>query len=259
MKQEKKRKDYSHKAVTLAVRGRWEEAIATNRAILKHFPDDVDAYNRLGKALMKLGKYAEAKEAYRHALQLDPRNRIAKKNLSRLSYISEISSLPPDNHHKVDLNLFIEETAKSGIVNLLHLAPPEVIVRMTTGDKVYLQVEGQKLLVYNAQGEYLGEVEPRYGLRLARLIKGGNRYVATISSLGENRVKLIIHEIYQHPSQAGILPFPLKGRKGFVSYIEEEPIGEEIEEPVEEESEFAAMDMKETNEDFNDDATEEGE
>ena len=247
MEREKVRRDYTHRAVALAVQGRWEEAVATNRAILELFPEDVDAYNRLGKALMKLGKYSEAKEAYNCALQLDPRNSIAQKNLSRLSHLSEISSLPPDNHHQVDLNLFIEETAKSGIVSLVHLAPLEFIARMTTGDEVYLKVEGERLLVHNAQGEYLGEVEPRYGLRLARLIKGGNEYAAAITSLGGREVKLIIREIYQHPSQAGILSFPLKGRKGFVPYVEEELAEED---GTEEDRELAATNIKEDNEDF---------
>ena len=48
------------------------------------FPNEVDAYNRLGKALTELGRYAEARDAYAHAVKLDPLNGIAAKNLQRL-------------------------------------------------------------------------------------------------------------------------------------------------------------------------------
>ena len=102
------------------------------------------------------------------------------------------------------------------------------------------------MLVRDGQGEYLGEVEPKYGLRLVKLINGGNKYVAAISSLGENKVKVIIREVYQHPSQAGRLSFPQKDKDSFRSYarksllrhrLEEEEPAEEIEESTEEEGE----------------------
>ena len=53
---------YAKEAIALAMQGRWEEAVAANRAILELFPEDVDAYNRLGSALMELGEYAFKKE-----------------------------------------------------------------------------------------------------------------------------------------------------------------------------------------------------
>ena len=40
----------SKQAVALAMEGRWREAIAINKEIIEGFPDDVEAYNRLGKA-----------------------------------------------------------------------------------------------------------------------------------------------------------------------------------------------------------------
>ena len=65
-------------AVDLAMESRWEDAAKKNRAILDSFPTDVDAYNRLGRALMEMGAYAEAKEAYNKAVELDPHNGIAR-------------------------------------------------------------------------------------------------------------------------------------------------------------------------------------
>lgn len=74
----------SQEAIELAQYGRWEEAVAVNKDIIERFPADVSAYNRLGKASLELGEYAQAEEAYAKALEIDPLNTIAVKNLQRL-------------------------------------------------------------------------------------------------------------------------------------------------------------------------------
>ena len=71
---------YAKEAIALALQSRWQDAIGANEGILELFPEDVETHNRLGRALMEVGKYAAARKAYGRALELDPRNRIAKKN-----------------------------------------------------------------------------------------------------------------------------------------------------------------------------------
>ena len=70
----------SKQAIAMAMEGRWQEAVAANRAIIADFPQDVEAYNRLGRACLQVGEYAQAKEAYRQAMEIDPYNAIARKN-----------------------------------------------------------------------------------------------------------------------------------------------------------------------------------
>ncbi len=244
---------YTNEAIALAIQGQWQEAVALNKTILELSPEDVDAYNRLGRALMELGKYDEAKESYSHAIELDPYNSIARKNLDRLSHLAKLSP-KPKGERKLSLDIFIGEASKVSVVNLIHLAPKEIIAKMAPGEEVSLYVEEERLLVRDVHGEYLGEVEPKYGLRLTKLIRGGNKYVAAISSLAENKVKAIIREVYQHPSQAGRLSFPQKEKDNFRSYArknllrheleEEEPI-EEIEESIEEGEGFTLIDLHE--------------
>ena len=53
----KVRKQQADLAIQLALQGRWAEAIKLNKSIVELFPTDVDAYNRLGKALTELGRY----------------------------------------------------------------------------------------------------------------------------------------------------------------------------------------------------------
>jgi hypothetical protein len=233
------RKRRTKEAISLAMQGRWEEAASANRGIIEIFPNDINAYNRLGKALTELGKYKDAKEAYGQALKIDGRNGIARRNLRRLSLLKGAQEKPVERNQKVNPQLFIEETGKAGVAILEQLAPREVLAKMAPGDPVELKLKGQGLIVENKYGEYLGQVEPKIGARLARLIEEGNRYTAAIASSTDSEVKVIITEVFQHASQAGRPSFPPKGDDGFRSYVKRSILKYEIaeEEPTDESGE----------------------
>ena len=90
----KARKEKSRGAIALAMEGRWERAVTLNREILGLFPDDVDALNRLGKALLELGRYPASRDSFESALRISPHNTIAKKNLERLRHLEDSNSHP---------------------------------------------------------------------------------------------------------------------------------------------------------------------
>jgi len=221
------RRQRSKQAIALAMQGRWREAVAANQDIIASFPGDVDAYNRLGRAHIELGEYALAKEAYEQAIELDPYNIIAQKNLQRLSYLGEGAGSAADSA-RVEPQHFIEETGKTGVVNLYRLAPLSVLAKIGAGDRVYLKIDGSGLNVENGRGEYVGQVEPKHGQRLIKLMGGGNRYSAAIVSASEERVMVIIREIYQDPSQAGQLSFPPKGMEGLRPYLSDKMLRREL-------------------------------
>jgi len=212
----------SKQAIALAMEGRWQEAVTANRNLIESFPSDVDAYNRLGRAHMELGEYAMAREAYEKALKVDPYNTIAQKNMSRLSRLGKADiKKATAGQEKVEPQQFIEEVAKAGVVSLRRLASPEVLAKIVTGARVNLKVEGTYLNVENSRGEYLGQVEPRHSKRLIKLMAGGNRYAASIISSTENSLKIMIREVYQHPSQAGQPSFPIRGPEHLKADIDE--------------------------------------
>lgn len=233
----KLRRQRTNEAIALAMQSQWDEAIAVNKSIIEIFPDDADAYNRLGKALTQLGRYAEARDAYSHALEIEPNNGIAKKNLDRLAHLREAET-EPRNGRQVSSHLFIEETGKADVTDLYRLAPRKVLVKIAAGDPVHLEAKGQSLTVESVDGEYIGEVESRLGLRLIKLIQGGNRYTAAIVGVGEKGGKVMIKEIFQHPSQAGRPSFPARAADGFRPYVKDSMLKyerEDDEEGLEEE------------------------
>jgi len=227
--QVRQRRLLTNQAIALAMQGRWREAAVANQAILESFPADVEARNRLGRAYVELGAYSSAREAYGKTLEFDPYNTIAERNLRRLSHLGEAVVNSEEDTEKVEPQQFIEETGKSGVVALHRLAPPEMLARMVAGDRVYLKIEGSSLAAQNGRGEYLGLVEPRHGQRLAKLMGGGNKYTANIVSSTEERVAVIIREVYQHPTQMGLLSFPTKGFESVRLYASDRMIRRELE------------------------------
>ncbi|MCL2149361.1 MAG: tetratricopeptide repeat protein [Dehalococcoidia bacterium] len=212
------------RAIALAMEGRWREAVVANRTILESIPGDVDALNRLGRAHMELHEYNEARIAYRRAKEVDPYNSIADKNLKRLATLKTESAdeIPPkEDDRPVEPRYFIEETGKAGVVRLVNLAPRQVLAKMVAGDRVALEMSDGNLVATDDAGAVLGWVEPKHGQRLARLMAGGNRYLASVVSASETGLSLMIREIYQDASQAGQLSFPSRGMDSFRPYVSE--------------------------------------
>ncbi len=208
------------RAIQLAMQNRWSEAADVNRKIIELYPNDSEAYNRLGKALMELGRYTDALATYQKALELDPNNIIARKNVERLIHLADrapTATVEPVHTptptaerggEAINPNIFIEETGKTGITSLVDLGAPEVLLKLTAGDRLELRINGNALEVYDEQGQYVGKVEPKLARRLIELMQGGNRYTAAVTTVSERSVSIIIRETYQHPSQRGKLSFP---------------------------------------------------
>ena len=233
------KKQMAEQAIKLAISSRWDEAANLNRDYLKLFGDDADACNRLGKALTELGQVAEARKAYGRAIEVDPTNTIARRNLDRLASKKDaaIAAAPPT---QLDTRLFIEETGQATVVTLQAI-DPERLALLDAGDVLSLQVQGNAVNVLTVSGDYVGMVEPRIGLRLAKMMAAGNQYTAAlVTAIGDLRV--IIRETFQHPSQIGKVSFPQSRASDVRAYTRRGLLrqpGEEIEygddEEVEEE------------------------
>jgi tetratricopeptide (TPR) repeat protein len=200
---------------------RWSEAADINRKIIELYPNDADAYNRLGKALLEMGRYRDALATYKRAVELDPNNMIAKKNVGRLAHLADKATEPtriPNSNAQPRLaesarikpTMFIEETGKTGVTNLVNLGPADLLLEVTAGDNVELRANDTKLEVYDEDGQFVGQVEPKLAKRLLGLIATGNRYTAAVTTAGQNAISIIIRETYQHPGNRGKFSFPPK-------------------------------------------------
>lgn len=197
----------SEKAIQLAMQNRWEEAVEINRQLLELFPNDVDTFNRLGKALLELSRYPEALEAYQQAATLDPTSTIAQKNIQRLTKLVEehAPALPPT---LLDPRVFIEESGRTVVTNLLDLGRPEVLAKFTAGDLLKLEVKGSTVVVRDLTDEVVGQLEPKLAQRLIRLLGMGNTYSAAVTSADETYVRVILRETHRDPSMGNRPSFP---------------------------------------------------
>ena len=211
----KLKRDKSNQAITLASQGRWKEAASVNQELLKVFPEDVEALNRLGKAHSENGRYSAARKALELALKLSPSNNIARKNLDRMAGLKDAptDSKSAGTTGRLAPQVFIEESGKSTTTSLLGLGPAAVLGQVTSGDTVQLVVDGATVEVQNRDGQRLGRLEPKLAARLIKLLNDGNTYVAAVASISTKSVEVVIRETYQSSKMNGYISFPTpKGR-----------------------------------------------
>lgn len=207
----RQRRQLAEAAISHATRGEWDAAVQANRQLLE-LGADIDAYNRLGKALAELGRSDEALQAYEQALERDATNRIAQRNVERLRLLvagEKTVGNGSDRPEKAPATVFIEEMGKTGRARLINLAAARVLAPLSPGDAVELVAENDEL-VARAGSETIGTVEPRIGSRLLKLMAGGNRYEAAITTIHEAGadVTIIIREVFTHPDNFGKVSFP---------------------------------------------------
>ena len=237
------KRQLAEQAIAQASAAQWEEAAETNRKLLE-LGADPEAENRLAKALWELGMLGEAREHYQTALALDPTNRIAERNIDRLKVLLNAAgerTVAAQEGSKAPVSIFVEETGKTGFAFLTDLASPKELAQVNPGDAVELTPEKNRLIAFS-NGVRIGVVEPRVAARLLKLIAEGNKYLAGVTSLGAQDVRIIIREVYQDPRNYGKVSFPTAAKstdlrpytKGTL-LREDEELEEELEDDVEDE------------------------
>jgi tetratricopeptide (TPR) repeat protein len=229
----------SEQAITLAMKNRWDEAAQVNREILDLFPSEVDAYNRLGKALTELGRYGEARDAYAQAAKLDPLNGIASKNLQRLGKLAAEGSAAPAPS-PVDPRLFIEESGKTTVTQLTDVRRSEPTAKLSAGDTMQLERRGNQVVVTDAAGNQIGRIEPKLEQDLMRLLDLGNQYSVFVTAASEQTVHVIIRETHRSAAMGSRPSFrPSAAPDGGVrAYTREGVLRYELEEEEEEDDEL---------------------
>jgi len=176
-------------AIQTALVGDWNNAISLNELILKDSPDDINTLNRLGFALLSLGNIKDAKVVYEKVLSLDMKNPIAIRNLKRLSGPNNTKTNIPLN------NLFIEETGKTKIIELINIADKKVISHLRSGEKITIRIKRNKIFALDPEDKYIGMLPDDIGKRLTEFINGGNIYDAYVWTVDDNKICIFIREV----------------------------------------------------------------
>lgn len=184
-------------AIYTALGGDWNTAISLNLELLKENPSDIETLNRLAFAYIVLGKTKDAKNIYQKVLKLDGQNPIALKNLKRLigttdkkngdslknrCFVGEINSI------------FIEETGKTKVIELINVADPKIISHLMIGELLALSIKRLKIFILDQRKQYIGMLPDDIGKRLIKFLKGGNRYQAFVKAVENHRVIIFIKE-----------------------------------------------------------------
>ena len=249
----KPRSMFVEEAVQLALESRWNDALATNQSLIERYGPDEDTHNRMGKALTELGRLPEALQAYSAALQLNPLNLIAQKNVRKLASLLEKQETVAAAEQPIDVEAFTEEPGKSA---LTVLRPPAetVTVAVAPGDLVALEPDTDQLLARTSRCVPLGEVEPKIARRLLPLMASGNRYSAAVARVEDQAIEIVIRETYQAPQNAHTTSFRLSRstrRDEFRPYAKESLLAaREIDESLGEDDEDYAESPSEPSEDL---------
>ena len=195
-------------AVQAALDADWTRAADLNTRTLEANPEDLEARNRLGRALLETGKLEEAKAAYAEVLKAEPNNPIALRNVARLGMLIEHKTKINTTKSKTQPRLFIEDMGKTGILRLINPAPAHIVAKYSPGAEAELRERDGLIAVHARDGELLGFLEPKVGRRLLDLINTGNQYVVAVVSNDQVNPRIAIRETLQSPENAQRISFP---------------------------------------------------
>lgn len=187
-----------NQAIQNALLGDWNAAISINEELLKSDPNNIEALNRLAFAFGILGKTKHAKSIYQKVLRLDSQNPIALKNIKRLKEDKRSGAVSAASlllTRSID-SMFLEESGKTKVVELVNIAQPKIIAYLIAGELLHLRVKRLKIFVLDTKERYIGVLPDNIGKRLIKFLKGGNAYEAYIKSVNNNRrVTIFVKEI----------------------------------------------------------------
>ena len=211
------RKQRTEAAIGYALERRWDLAATENRSLLAEFPDDIESANRLGKALTELGELEDAAQSYRRSLAIDASNVIARRNVTRIEEMqaeasktkrpaatskrarATASPRAPTAPAAIRPHSLIEESGKSAEFTLVD-TDARALKQVKAGDPAEIVPSTRGAAVRSTAGAILGHIEPAAGLRLRRLMEGGNTYAVVIRKVAGDAV-IYVREIARAPGQ----------------------------------------------------------
>jgi len=185
-------------AINAAITCNWQTAIDLNQKILEVEPQNTEVLNRLAKAFFETGSYSQAKKVYTQVLEIDPYNTIAEKNLKKASSLKKDGIASGAASMSLSPAMFLEEPGVTTLVNLVKIAEPQKLLKLSPGTVVNLVTKKRGVSVTDFKDVYLGAFPDDSAFHIQKLLKGGNKFMAIIKSVRPpSGLTVLVRETYR--------------------------------------------------------------
>lgn len=94
--------------------------------------------------------------------------------------------------------MFLEEPGITTLVNLVKIAEPQKLLKLSPGTVVNLVPKKRGVSVTDFKNVYLGAFPDDSAFHLLKLLKGGNKYMAIIKSIKPpSGLTILVREVYR--------------------------------------------------------------
>lgn len=200
------------KAINLALKCQWKEAIKVNKLMLKEDKLDIEALNRLSRAYFEIGDTKKAISISNKVIKIEPSNKIAIRSIEKCKRnisCNDKSKAKNNGEQNIDASVFLEEIGKTKLINLINLGSSAYISKLYSGDEVKLQTHSHRATITSYDNVYLGRLPDDLSARIKLLVKGGNTYKVFIKSICSSEVTIFIREVKRGKGMENTMSFPM--------------------------------------------------
>lgn len=141
------------KAIKLALQENWDDAIKTNIELLDISPQDIKAKIRLGRAYLQTKDFTKASKLFKEVLEIDPINKIAKKNYELAKSKKTQTNVKVQNSRSL-----VKEPGTTTEAKATLEAPRITANTFSYGEKLELKILKSRINLV-AEGKTIGHIE----------------------------------------------------------------------------------------------------
>lgn len=218
-------------AINAAISSDWDQAIKLNEKIISHDKKNVDAFQRLGFALLQKGKIRKAKNIYRKALKLQPGNYTISENLERIKILEtkKISKLNPTT---LNPYAFLEIPGKTKTITLVNNGQKITLAGLTIGQEVFLVPKKRRVEIRSKNKEYIGCLPDDISKRITIFMKAGSLFSGFIKEANLRSITVFLKEEKRGKKVTRYASFPINSQADLnnINLNDEDMKDEDVEE-----------------------------
>jgi len=178
----------SKQAIDSALSKDWEKAAKLNRQILESNPQDNNAKTRLGRAYIKLEKFAEAKIIFEEILAKDPINTIAQKNYN----LATENNADNKNEGRINqsIKILIKEPGTTTQISLP--ADEKTLSKLEPGQEIHIRPFKTKLYFFLTKEQELGFIKDGASHAVYNANKDGEKVSASVIKLNKDHFTILL-------------------------------------------------------------------